>query len=145
MRMFIRFMLSGFTGLIFIIGGGPVSTHAKSAQDTALSRALAVENGVPVAQTVPGEIIIQFREGTPPDRVETILSATDTKIKKNLGAPLTYLLGISGNKSVDETIQRLKSISEVLHAEPNYIMRIEPGPDPLSSKRKTGEADDNPR
>ena len=132
-------------GMIFIMGCGSCFDPCCGARYTATADTLVAENAPPVAQTVPGEVLIEFRAGTSPDRVATILAATNTTIKKNLGAPLTYLLLISGDRSVDETIRRLRSFSEVLYAEPNRIMRIEPGPAPLTGKPKSGETDKNPQ
>jgi Fervidolysin N-terminal prodomain len=79
----------------------------------------------PAEQIVPGEVIVQFREGTSWERIEAILINTDTRIKKNLGMPFVYLLSISDASTVEGAIRRLKGFAEVLRAEPNQIMQME--------------------
>jgi hypothetical protein len=81
-----------------------------------------------MAQHVPGEVIVQFRAGTTPNRIGAILEATNTRIKKELGMPLNYLLGFSEDISVEEMTQRLKRFPEVQHAEPNRVHRLGPPP-----------------
>ena len=79
-------------------------------------------------QLVPGEVLVQFREGTSSARIGDILAATGATIDKHLGTPLVILVRPSDGCSTDELIVRLREYREVLYAEPNRIRRIEPPP-----------------
>jgi fervidolysin-like protein len=87
-----------------------------------------------VARHVPGEVIVQFHPGTAADRIAAIQTATGTRIAKELGMPLVYLLGYSGDLPVDEMIRQLKNYPEVMSAEPNRVIRLEPPRSTLPKK-----------
>lgn len=85
-----------------------------------------VEPPATAEQFVAGEIIIQFQPGTTADRIETILAATGTRIKRGLGAQTIYLIAVDSGVSVEATIRRLVSFPEVRSAEPNQVIRLNP-------------------
>jgi len=87
----------------------------------------------PARQHVPGEVIVQFRAGATQERIHAIIIATGARIKKNLGT-LTYLLSFSSERSMDELVASLRVYPEVLHAEPNWVTRIEP-PRPMPGSK----------
>jgi hypothetical protein len=87
----------------------------------------------PARQHVPGEVIVQFRAGATHERIHEIIIATGSKIKNDLGA-LTYLVSFSNERPMDELIASLRVYPEVLHAEPNWITRVEP-PRPLPGSK----------
>lgn len=80
----------------------------------------------PVPQHVPGEAIVQFRTDTSKARIHEIVAAAGAMIVRDLGAPSTYLVRITSERPIDELLARLRGYSEVLHAEPNRVMQIEP-------------------
>jgi len=81
---------------------------------------------LPPRQHVPGEVIVQFRAGTSGERIHEIVVAIGASVEKDLGTPLVYLMRFSGERPVDEIVARLRSYPEVLHAEVNRVIRIEP-------------------
>lgn len=77
-------------------------------------------------QHVPGEVIVQFRADTSSARIHDIVIHVDARVVKRLGSPFTYLVRSSSEHPVDELVVRLRDYSEVLHAEPNRVLQIEP-------------------
>ncbi len=97
----------------------------------------------PAQRIVPGEVLVQFREGTPRERIEEILAELELRMGKPLGSPLLYVLEFPAQRRVREVIRRLKTFPEVRAAEPNYITPLDPPPGrPRPPVRKTPAAPD---
>lgn len=79
----------------------------------------------PARQPVPGEVIVQFRAGATHERIHEIILAAGAMIKKELGTRI-YLVSFSNARPMDELVASLRAYPEVLHAEPNWVTRIEP-------------------
>lgn len=112
---------------------------AGCAPDTARPAAQAETSAPTPASTaepaIPGEVLVQFRQGTPNARMEEILAAAGARAVKSLGTPHAALVRPSGGDSADELIVRLRQYPEVQFVEPNRIRRIEPPPELPGSKR----------
>ena len=80
----------------------------------------------PARQHVPGEVIVQFHAGTSSVRIHEIVAAAGASVVRDLGTPFTCLVRFSSERPMDEIIVRLRGYSEVLNAEPNWLVRIEP-------------------
>jgi hypothetical protein len=80
----------------------------------------------PARQNVPGEVIVQFRVGTSKERIHEVIAATGASVEKDLGTPLIYLVRFSEERPIDQLLACLRGFPEVLHAEANRVIRIEP-------------------
>jgi hypothetical protein len=113
---------------------------AGCAQDTARPAARAETSAPTPAPTaepsIPGEVLVQFRQGTSNARIEEILASAGASAVKSLGTPHAVLVRPSGGGSADELIVRLHKYPEVQFAEPNRIRRIEPPPEPPGAKQR---------
>ena len=69
---------------------------------------------------------MQFRAGTSKERIHEVIAATGASVVKDLGTPLAYLVRFSDELPIDELLARLRGYPEVLHAEANRVIRIEP-------------------
>ena len=101
-----------------------------------LAQALGPQTGqaAPPAQ-VPGEVLVQFRPGTPRQRLEEILAELNLRLGKSLGTPGAFVLKFSAPTTVEEVIRRLKQFPEVRLAEPNrYSFTQSP---PATAPRET--------
>jgi len=87
-----------------------------------------------VGRYVPGELIVKFRPGTSRDRIGEILAAQRLSIKREMGAPDTYLIQAIEAHPVPDLIRRLRAYGEVQSADPNWIRRIGPLPEPPRTK-----------
>lgn len=88
----------------------------KSKQETAL------EPGT----YIPGEVLVQFEQGIPRERVDAILGRLNLSIKKSLGGKNTYLLAINDATPLETMIARLNALPEVDAAGPNRLTHVEP-------------------
>lgn len=79
-----------------------------------------------IAQSMHGEVIVQFRPGTNDERVKQILTAVGAPTHQGLGMPLTFLAKSSGGVSFEELARRLAQFPEVLLTEPNWVNRPYP-------------------
>lgn len=79
-------------------------------------------------QQVPGEVIVQFRDGTSRARADAIVAGMGASITNELGMQQTYLVRLPNGRRVEEAIQMLQGFPEVVHAEPNRVMRLDPPP-----------------
>lgn len=77
---------------------------------------------------------MQFRAGTSKERINEIIAASGAMVEKDLGTPLAYLVRLTNEHPIHEFLARLRGYPEVLHAEPNWVIRVEP-PRPVSGKQ----------
>ncbi|MBE9503817.1 MAG: hypothetical protein IME96_06555 [Proteobacteria bacterium] len=68
---------------------------------------------------VPGEVLVNFREGTSQVRINAILKELGMLSKESLGKGDMWLLKGANNMPVEEMVEKLKRYEEVEHASPN--------------------------
>ncbi|MBI3995858.1 MAG: S8 family serine peptidase [Nitrospirae bacterium] len=118
-----------FCGMIILLGAG-----------TSLSSAAPVS-------FVPGEILVKFRAGTPPETVEHFAGRMKTAVKRKSALTGVQLLSLPTDLSVEEAVDAYQNHPDVLYAEPNYVRRAFAVPsDPLFDRQwgldNTGQAID---
>jgi serine protease len=74
---------------------------------------------------VPGEVLVKFKPGTPPDRMAAILREAQTTLLQELPSIQVLQVKIVGRESVENTISQLMAHPEVEYAEPNVIHRAQ--------------------
>lgn len=74
----------------------------------------------------PGELLVKFKVGVSSKRIEEINSALGTKTVRYFKPSGAYLLKITGETSVVETVGQYARLPEVEFAEPNYIRKTQP-------------------
>jgi len=75
---------------------------------------------------VPGEVLVQFRDDVRPDARDALLSRLGLRVKASLGGQNAYVVSILDGSSVAAAIARLRAEPEVVSAEPNRIIRLQP-------------------
>ncbi|MEK6683125.1 MAG: S8 family peptidase, partial [Nitrospirota bacterium] len=86
----------------------------------------AVSGSVSYAQSplvVPGEILVKFRSGTPPETIEHFRGRMKTSVKRKPNSLGIQLLSLPPDLSVEEAVAAYQAHPDVLYAEPNYIRR----------------------
>ncbi|MBI3597072.1 MAG: S8 family serine peptidase [Nitrospirae bacterium] len=79
-------------------------------------------SAVPVSY-VPGEILVKFRSGTPPETIENFGVRMKTSVKRKSDLTGVQLLSLPSHLSVEEALGAYRNHPDVLYAEPNYIRR----------------------
>ncbi len=91
-----------------------------------------------VAEHVPGEIIVKFKEGRSTralkDKAIMALGVVGTREIK-LSSDKLSVLKLSSDKSVESALAVLNNSTDVIYAEPNYIYSVNPIKEDLISKR----------
>ncbi len=72
---------------------------------------------------VPGEILVKFKSGTPPETIERFGSRMKTSVKRKSNFIGVQLLSLSPDLSVEKALAEYRNHPDVLYAEPNYIRR----------------------
>ena len=73
---------------------------------------------------VPGQILVNFKDGTDEQAIETIQRELSLKTIRIVHAPNLYLMKILNGSSVDTIMERLQDFPEVAFSEPNYIVTM---------------------
>ena len=75
----------------------------------------------------PGEVLVEFREGTPPERENEVKSSfgemTPLRTVGFEAGKCIQLIRLDAGVTVEQAVRELQSRPEVLCAEPNYIMK----------------------
>lgn len=93
-----------------------------------LGPALAASAVVPPApgrsagpEHVPGEVIVELRAGA---RAADIASAAGMKVRRPLRHTGLFLLEVGRGREISETVQAVRRLPGVAHAEPNWVHRL---------------------
>lgn len=81
-----------------------------------------------VAEHVPGEIIVKFREGRAKSALNKSMKALGIMGTREikLSSETLSVLKISSDKSLEQTLSALNKNDDVVYAEPNFIYRVNP-------------------
>jgi len=71
----------------------------------------------------PGEILVKFKPGTPPETIESVGARLKTFVKRKSELTGVRLLSLPSGLSVEEALKAYRGQPDVLYAEPNYIRR----------------------
>jgi len=71
-----------------------------------------------------GELLVRFREGTPTDKAEGIISNMGATIIRYLDSERIYHIRLRPNQSVEDAVKEFTAIPDVEFAEPNYRLNI---------------------
>jgi len=91
-------------------------------------------SGPPVSRHQPHELLVKFKDGVKPERIEEINAGIGAIIKKEFTSIRVWHLQLPDSVAVDKAIQYYQSQAEVIYAEPNYSVRIDG-----QEKRRKGE------
>jgi len=72
---------------------------------------------------MPGEILVKFKPGTPPEKVEQILARLKTTVKRKPNFIGVQMHALPTGLSVEEAVALYRQDPDILYAEPNYIRR----------------------
>lgn len=108
-----------------------VSCAGQSASITPEKDSKKIETNLqPTAQPLPeksyrkGEVIVRFEKNVDKDRIESMLKQMGLEIVHTYTIPDLYLLTITSQKTVEETLEILHDHPEVMYAEPNYTIQL---------------------
>lgn len=79
----------------------------------------------PVSRHQPHELLVKFKDGTSPERIEEINAGIGATVKKEFKSIRVWHLQLPDNAEVDKAILYYQSQAEVVYAEPNYAVRID--------------------
>jgi len=78
----------------------------------------------PVSQHQPHELLVKFKDGVKPERIEEINTGIGATVKKEFKSIRVWHLQLPDSVEVDKAIRYYQSQAEVMYAEPNYSVRI---------------------
>ena len=78
----------------------------------------------PTGRHQPHELLVKFKDGVKPERIEEINAGIGATIKKEFKSIRVWHLQLPDKVEVDEAIRYYQSQPEVIYAEPNYSARI---------------------
>jgi len=73
---------------------------------------------------IPGEILVQFKDGTERNTIDVLQKKFHLKTKRILTPPNLFLMKILDGSSVGSVMERLRNCEEIQYAEPNYIRTV---------------------
>jgi general secretion pathway protein D len=88
---------------------------------------------------VEGELLIKFKEGVSPERVQEIISQAGASVltfNRNIGI---YQIKLRPDQEVEDAVKEFTANPDVLYAEPNYKIKIQKAaPEPLQTPQQEG-------
>ncbi len=73
---------------------------------------------------IPGEVLVQFKEGLSQDKIDSIISSVGATVKDTIKQQNVYVLSFPKNVSAVNMAERLKATEGVKWAEPNYLQEV---------------------
>jgi serine protease len=89
--------------------------------------ALAAAPAARAADYVPGQVIVKYKDGTTGKAQDGVEQYSGTEQRRTLPGGSTQL-GIADDRSVSQTVAKLKTDPRVAYAVPNYVAHIAGGP-----------------
>ncbi|MBI3610562.1 MAG: S8 family serine peptidase [Nitrospirae bacterium] len=101
---------------------------------------IATADSASAAETsyVPGEVLVKFKPGTPPETIERFGAEMKTVVKRKPNSLGIELLSLPPDLSVEEAVAAYRNHPDVLYAEPNYLRRAFRLPDDPLFNRQWG-------
>ena len=100
---------------------GNTKTSAGTKQNGNVKPSTSVSPSSPRGTYAPRQLIVRFKANTGQKKIKTIQRTLHLKTLKVISPPDLLLMEIQNDKSVEETVSRLRELQAVRLAEPNYV------------------------